>query len=284
MRLPVVVFGMTPETPAASPNAHFLIGEVPSPHTFDRAGWEGTGVSIAVHAIVLGLMLYGASHAPQVVHTVTSAADGFIFFDRPAPTPGKGGGGHDDQPVERPRKAEIAPTPPRDFTPAARPADVPPAPEMHVAIATPEAMRTLPGAIADLATTVGSAGPGGRGSGVGTGDGPGVGPGSLGGFGGDVFEPGAYVTSPQLIKEVRPRYTGDAMRAKIQGTVQMIAVVLSDGAVDPKSVRVTRSLDAVLGLDEQAILAVREWRFRPGLRNGRPVAVRINVELTFTIR
>jgi protein TonB len=92
------------------------------------------------------------------------------------------------------------------------------------------------------------------------------------------------VTSPQLIKEIRPNYTGDAMRAKIQGVVEMQAVVLPDGSVDPSRIRITRSLDASLGLDQQAIFAVKQWRFKPGTRDGHPVSVWVSVELTFTLR
>jgi TonB family protein len=87
-----------------------------------------------------------------------------------------------------------------------------------------------------------------------------------------------------LIKEVKPNYTGDAMRAKLQGVVEMEALVLADGSVDPGGIRITRTLDAVLGLDQQAIIAVKQWRFRPGTYKGQPVAMRVNVELTFTLR
>ena len=56
--------------------------------------------------------------------------------------------------------------------------------------------------------------------------------------------------------------------------------------VDPKSLRITRSLDSMFGLDEEAKKAVRQWRFRPGIqtRTGQPVPVQVLVELTFTLR
>jgi protein TonB len=92
------------------------------------------------------------------------------------------------------------------------------------------------------------------------------------------------VTSPFLLHEVRPNYTAEAMRAKLQGKVEMAAVVRSDGTVDPNSIKITRSLDPTFGLDQQAIIAVRQWRFRPGTLHGQPVAVIVNVELTFTLR
>ena len=87
-----------------------------------------------------------------------------------------------------------------------------------------------------------------------------------------------------LIKEVKPNYTAQAMGAKLQGAVEMEAVVLPDGSVDSASIRITRSLDSIFGLDQQAIIAVKQWRFRPGTFKGQAVAVRVNIELTFTLR
>jgi protein TonB len=60
------------------------------------------------------------------------------------------------------------------------------------------------------------------------------------------------------------------------------AVVLADGTVG--DVRVTRSLDATFGLDQNAINAVRRWRFLPGTRLGTPLPVIVSIELTFTLR
>jgi periplasmic protein TonB len=88
--------------------------------------------------------------------------------------------------------------------------------------------------------------------------------------------------SPRLIKEVKPNYTGEAMRAKIQGEVWMEAVVMPDGSVG--QVSITRSLDPNFGLDEEAVRTVKQWRFAPGTRQGQPVAVLVEVQMTFTLR
>lgn len=90
------------------------------------------------------------------------------------------------------------------------------------------------------------------------------------------------MTDPKLLHEVKPNFTADAMRAKIQGVVVVEVVVLADGSVDPSRVRITRSLDR--GLDQQAVIAVSQWRFRPSERLGRAVASRVTVELAFTLR
>ena len=90
------------------------------------------------------------------------------------------------------------------------------------------------------------------------------------------------VTAPRLIKESRPRYTDDAKRARIQGVVHVEVVVKTDGTVG--DTRVTQSLDKEFGLDNRAVEAVKEWRFVPGQKDGVPVPVLVEIELTFTLR
>jgi len=72
------------------------------------------------------------------------------------------------------------------------------------------------------------------------------------------------------------------MRAKIQGVVQLEAVVDENGLVN--DVRVTRSLDKQYGLDQEAIKAARMWLFRPARdRDNKPVPIVITLELTFAL-
>jgi TonB family protein len=89
------------------------------------------------------------------------------------------------------------------------------------------------------------------------------------------------VTIPRVLKEVKPQYLSDAMRAKIQGSVVLECVVQTDGTVG--DVRVIRSLDATYGLDQEAIRTAKQWKFAPGTRNGEPVPVMVSIELTFTL-
>ena len=96
-----------------------------------------------------------------------------------------------------------------------------------------------------------------------------------------VFRAGPGVTIPRLLKDVKPQYTADAMRAKIQGSVVVECVVQTDGTVG--DVKVIRSLDATYGLDQEAIKAAKQWVFAPGTRNGQPVPVMVSIELTFTL-
>lgn len=90
------------------------------------------------------------------------------------------------------------------------------------------------------------------------------------------------VTLPKVIKEVKPHYTKAAQDAKIQGVVEVDAVVQSDGSVG--DVRVTRSLDEKYGLDDEAVKAVKQWQFEPGTKEGKPVPVQVTIELTFTLK
>ena len=94
--------------------------------------------------------------------------------------------------------------------------------------------------------------------------------------------PGDGVTLPTVLHEVKPKYTPEAMERKIQGSVWLDTVVLATG--DVGDVVVTRSLDAEYGLDQQAIAATKQWKFKPGTKDGKPVAVWVTIELTFTLK
>jgi TonB family protein len=119
----------------------------------------------------------------------------------------------------------------------------------------------------------------GIGTGIGSGTGPGWGAGSGGGFGDGAYRVGGGVVPPALLREVKPKYTPEALMRKIQGTVVLDVVVDREGT--PVRIRVTRSLDA--GLDEEAMVAVREWRFKPGRVGNMPVDVLVSIWLDFRI-
>lgn len=88
-------------------------------------------------------------------------------------------------------------------------------------------------------------------------------------------------TAPRLVQQHQPRYTSDAMRAEIEGTVMLQALVGADGL--PADICIARSLDAVHGLDAQAAAALRAWRFSPGPKDGAPVPVRVSIEMAFAL-
>ena len=92
----------------------------------------------------------------------------------------------------------------------------------------------------------------------------------------------AGVTLPKVISEVKPNYTPEAMQARIEGTVIMTVVVRTDGT--PADIEITKSLDTEYGLDKQAVAALSQWRFEPVRKDGKPVPVRVTVEMRFTLK
>jgi TonB family protein len=96
----------------------------------------------------------------------------------------------------------------------------------------------------------------------------------------DVFKPGPGITLPKKLQGANPSYTPNAHAAGIQGAVVIDCVVLDDGTVG--DARVSKSLDREL--DAEAIRTLRQWRFTPGEREGRPVPVQVSVEMTFALR
>jgi TonB family protein len=120
-----------------------------------------------------------------------------------------------------------------------------------------------------------------RGNGRGTGTGNGIGGGYLDGIGGNIggnyYHVGGRVSAPIPINNVEAEFSDEARRAKYQGVV--LVEVLVDAQGYPQNPRVVRALG--MGLDEKAIEAVRKYRFKPALMDGRPVAVMINVEVNF---
>ena len=99
---------------------------------------------------------------------------------------------------------------------------------------------------------------------------------------GPVYKPGQDgVKAPVVTRDVKPNYTKDAMDRRVQGSVELAAIVKADGTV-AEDVKVTKSLDP--DLDQEAIKAVRQWQFRPGTKDGKPVDVEVNIEMTFKVK
>jgi TonB family protein len=263
-----------------------------------RQSGVGVGASVAAHIAFVLAILLAIRFAPQ-----PSALE--LLPDAPVKDivwlavegPGGGGGGGGNKMPEPPRKAEVPGkekiTVPVKETPKPTPEPPKPDPPPEQLVIPAQTMAAaqveLPGVIAPSAPATESQGSGtgggagsGSGQGVGPGQGSGLGPGSGGGTGGGVYRPGAGITLPVVLSEKKPAYTADAMRAKVQGSVWLECIVMPDGSVG--DVKVTRSLDPIFGLDQEAIKAAKMWRFRPGMRQGEPVPVIITIELTFTLR
>ena len=257
--------------------------------------------SLAWHAIVLLIVFVvgpvKAGPHDQLAQVSPSTDARIVWLNQPGP--GGGGGGGGNRMAAPPRAAE-ARGKDRTSVPVSKPPNLeapqqPREPEPLRQITIPAtslaaAADSIPGAIEMPAVpSTRSQGPGvggGAGTGTGPGDGPGtgpgLGPGRNGGAGGDVYRVGNGVTPPVEVRRATPRYTTAAMQARVQGAVIVECVVQINGTCT--GVHVIRSLDPAHGLDQEAVNAAGQWRFRPGTRLGEPVPVLVTLEITFTIR
>jgi len=274
---------------AGPPEVHFLFEQQ------EKRMGGALGVSVLSHIAFIALAFLILRLVPDSV-TEAILPDNLprqiVWLAEPGA--GGGGGGGGNQMKEPPRKAEL-PGKQEVSVPAIKPLpaetqkEEEPQPEMNIPAKTLGADQlVMPGVLESESTSVsqgiGTGGGAGTGSGTGIGDGQGsgFGAGFGGGTGGGAYRPGNGVLLPKVLREVKPQYTADAMRAKVQGTVLLECVVNSDGTVG--SVEVVKSLDRTFGLDQEAVKAAKQWRFSPGTRFGEPVAVLVTIELTFTLR
>lgn len=261
---------------------------------------SGVTISAIVHVIAIVLLMSGIFVSHQITQrqtrpTVTLIAPSPESYALPVAkkviSGGGGGGDHDvvQAPKGRPPKSALQQiTPPaivmRNEKPklTAEPTVVAP-PQVRLAdnhmpnLGVPAAAPAMPAAPPSNGTGSGGGIGSGSGGGVGVGHGPGVGAGSGGGFGGGVYKVGGGISAPTAISAPDPNYTEEARRAKKQGICVLWLIVDSGG--HPRDIRVARGLG--FGLDAKAIEAVKQWRFQPALKDGRPVDVQISVEVEF---
>jgi len=119
----------------------------------------------------------------------------------------------------------------------------------------------------------------GNGSGIGSGNGSGIGPGSGGNTGGGVMHIGGSIRPPSVVFQVDPEFSEEARKAKFSGNVQVYLIVDEQG--NPSHVKVVRGVG--MGLDEKAVEAVRQYKFKPATQNGKPVKVDLYIEVNFQI-
>lgn len=278
-----------------------LIGLVlPAPRLPQRTEAARTGgiVSVLLHMVVVTTVILAAARSASIATSHEAASSRqplqlprMVFLQTPGP--GGGGGGSGNRlPAPPPRAQDIGRDPltlpvAKPIVISRQPTDVTRPPEQVLLDAMPLASGTaLLTGLPDALPSPGlSQGPGfgggageGAGTGLGSGTGPGMGPGSGGGFGAGAYRPGGGVVAPTVLTQVRPKYTAEALQRRIQGTVVLEVVVGREGI--PLAIRVTRSLDPG-GLDEEAIAAVREWRFTPGRLGDMPVDVLVTIWLDF---
>ena len=290
----------------------------------ERRAGAPAALSTFAHALGLAIlvMLTTMNVDTAVTEQPTNEPARLVFIVSPGPGGGGGGGGlRNPLPAPKVQRASQAPRrdaltvpdvtpkpvitttrrdiePPKRPTPAAAPVTAPkpiekePAPlpsNVLVApvVANASDARDRAGVIEKGkgdANSQGSGAGGGAGTGQGTGNGEGlgsgIGDGSGGGTGGGPYRPGSGIEPPRLVREVKADYTEEARRRSISGDVVLEIVVRSNGTVG--DVRVLQGLGS--GLEQNAIQAVRQWKFEPAKRKGVPVDVLVEVAVEFTLR
>ena len=259
-------------------------------------GGAHLAVSFALHVVALAVIFtsgwWMVQHGPQIRTQVASRLSDtvdYILLAAANPSHGGGGGGtHDKLPASggsAPRFAQEQLTPPTIVVlneapklPAEPTVGGPPDIKLPQLGQTGDPMAAILNPPSNGIGHGGGIGSG-QGGGVGVGYGPGIGDGRGGGIGGGVFRVGGGVSGPRAIYEPDPEYSEEARKAKYQGSVMLSAVIDAEGR--PRELRVARALG--MGLDEKATEAVSRWRFTPALKDGRPVAVQISIEVVFRL-
>lgn len=294
--------GSSPQAPAAdaggqnrtpaSPGivAHgWLAASSEFDHADERKMGRAMSVSLGLHgAAVLLIALVIAWRPPAPPPEFTPREDYELRFVQ-MEGPGGGGGGGGNESPEPPAKLEMKAEIPKPQAIEVAQVEVPPPPPPPLAAPVQTAPTviqtagTITGlsAAPSLGTGTGGGGGSGRGTGSGPGTGSGIGPGSGGGFGGGAFRPGTGAVDPVLLRKVEPKYTPEAMRAKIQGVVELEAVIGTNGQVT--DIRVYKSLDRSFGLDEEAMRVARQWLFRPARYQDKPVEMVVIIQMEFRL-
>ena len=220
--------------PRPSPNARFLVGDVPTGASEQGRLGGSLAVSLATHIGVVLLFIFVIARMPPPDETPVALEQpptDIVWLN--VPGPGGGGGGGGNKSPEPPKKAEL-PGKEKITVPVAKPPTLAPEPPKEVpkpetqmnipAVMTSAGVVELPGTLTGLPSaasqgsgTGGGAGTG-TGSGIGSGQGSGLGAGRGGGTGGGVFRPGNGVAMPEVLNEVKPSYTADAMRQRFRAS------------------------------------------------------------------
>lgn len=269
----------------------WLAAESEFSHADERKMGRAMSASLGLHgAAVLLIALIIAWRPPAPVPEFTPREHyELTFVQMEGPGGGGGGGGNEspDPPARLEMKAEIPEAPKIEMQPVEVPPPPPPPPLMAPVVTNPTLPVQSSGVVSGLsaAPSLGSGSGGGGGTGRGTGSGPGmgsgIGDGTGGGFGGGAYRPGTGADNPVLIRQVDPKYTSEAMRAKIQGIVELEAVVGVNGRIT--DVRIHKSLDRGFGLDEEAMRVARQWLFQPARFQGKPVPMVVIIQMEFRL-
>jgi protein TonB len=246
---------------------------------------RATAASFVIYAL---LILLFAWLVKQHVHFAAPPRPDLVTALAPPPmapvkttTMGGGGGQRSPTPVSKgqlPKFADQQITPPK-APPMEQPKIRMPDPTIEVQKDLKMANNNMPNMGMPTSNLMGASMGNGSGTGIGSGNGSGLGAGSGGNFGGGLKKVGGGVSAPVVIYQVEPEFSEEARKAKAAGNVVVNLIVDQNGR--PQNVHVLRGVG--MGLDEKAVDAVRQYKFKPAMENGKPVAVEMNVEVNFQI-
>jgi periplasmic protein TonB len=261
-----------------------------------RRSRKSSTTSFVLHVFIIGGLLWWTLSAQKIVHVPESVVHlNFPLTDPPPPVMPVarqmgGGGGGGEHKMAPPVKAPPPPYVPRIHLMPAQIAKIEkpklaaePTSQVNMKVATNMPTIGMPDstqiALASQGSGAHSGFGSGMGGGIGVGNGSGTGVGGGGGFGGGVMSVGGGVSAPEVIHSVEPEFTEEARKANFQGTVSIQLIVDPQG--NPQDVRVLRRLG--MGLDQKAVDAVRQYKFKPAMYQGHPVAVQLVIEVDFRL-
>jgi len=243
--------------------------------------WLAVGAHAAAILVVMVLVARHVQLAAPVQRATVTELSAPVIKVPPRVEKMGGGGGHPDvSAVTQGRLPKLATT--QIVAPKAPPMIAPKLVVEPSVVVQPDlkmANNAMPDLGAPNSSLKGFSLGNGTGSGIGSGNGWGIGPGSGGGTGGGVFHVGGAVMAPRLIVQVDPEFSEEARKAKFSGNVEVYIWVDTDGK--PSHIRVVRGVG--MGLDEKAVEAVRQYRFKPAMKDGKPVQVDLYIDVNFQI-
>jgi protein TonB len=246
---------------------------------------RATAASIVIYALLILLFAWMAER--KVTKYLENKQTILTVLTPPPPMApakdvmGGGGGQRGPTPVTKgqlPKFADQQITPPK-APPLEEPKIKMPDPTIEVQKDLKMANNNMPNLGMPTSPLLGASMGNGNGTGIGSGSGSGLGPGSGGNYGGGVKRIGGGVSAPVVIYQVDPEFSEEARKAKFMGVVTVNLIVDEHGM--PKNVHVLRGVG--MGLDEKAKEAVQQYKFKPAMEGGKPVAVELNIEVNFQI-
>ncbi|MEO6922742.1 MAG: energy transducer TonB [Bryocella sp.] len=246
---------------------------------------KSVGMSVAFYALLMLLLWFLIRNHVQIsapLHKEMVLAD----IKLPPKLPhakdaiGGGGGAHDNAPVTQGHLPKLVQ---QQIVPPKAPPTIPPKlavePSVVVQPDLKMATNTMPNMGMPNSSLKGYSLGNGSGGGIGSGSGTGIGPGSGGNTGGGVYHVGGGVSEPKLLKEVEPEFSEEARKAKFSGNVEVYLFIDPNG--NPTHVRCAR--DIGMGLCGKAVDAVRQYKFKPAMKDGKPVTVDMYIDVNFQI-